>query len=1382
MNLKLIKLYDQLSKYEEAVELRKIIAANSYPMLLKIAQEQLQLFQMEKETEEEEALPKEPVKITFSFNTMIGNKNLSQDGAKFLDSVLEKMSEERPEATEDQLVSELKSEFFTAPNYGYGYYDWFYINSENIKKYLNKYPDLKWKPEDHQLQLPLKELPSKIPLGGTEEQVRLKEKEKEDYYRIKKEITSKEEYRILRKPYYELSSEERIEVRELQQKMNAELKAAFAEAGIKESALYHDDYKNQDFTHSADKIQKLKEEIEEKWHRLKERDAFLKSEIDLLDPGDFEPRPVESIKTYQDFVIGITEYTTWAAKEFIANSINYRPIFEKSWRHPRPVNEYDISDLTKTLELSTLSVDPLEDFHSKNSYLSREMSYCESIISNIIVWKSLFKKINKNLLKEVTKSIDSLDAKSKRTLKWVERFKPEVVKENYVLYLSKIASNFSQESRKFPPNFEQVAIGKISDLKALDFFSLFLHKKNQSDLFKDLVKVLSKDSLASVGSIIITDITNKIRTHLFSLMKIKFEERYFEIGTVIVDGDRRTNWDAKKPTIEQIKNFIRDWNGKPNLKSYENVILSLTKDQSAVDDFYKVQIPDDLEIRVDGYDYYFLDNDITNFISKLKVSDEEEILKKAEEELLEKYESLIIKGIAERISGVLSKNSSRTYYGEPSIQRGDFDKIAPVITSSEFRNLNITSLRLNSVQSIVSHIMTVMRVYTSHLKDYVYFKINFSKREEFNQKLSKLESNFYNTKEDKADYLDTLQSSIRELINLASILLTEDVDDDLKKSIELRLPIYNTCLTAAIEVKNIDKLIKFLSASEDVSKAFGGVGFKDISSGVDDLFSLLNLKSASKKEFIQLISTYVSSGYSGKTLDPKDKVLITSFLSTKTNGKAGHISRIINALGLRDTKQILSTIEYSNKKFTYVNLSVEDLDKAIRSLQLGVMNPEAAAERWLNAAAFIHNHSTIPMNYIKRLLNSPNFLSNTTISKEFIETCTSLYLAGGINGLKNPATTSGGVVVKLIESGLILDKNEFFRVLNSFSRLCANKSGVRPNIGAGTPSMILDDYLEDNKLDYIKSDVPSWESLSFDEKILKIKEKLKAETYALLTEDEANSAIEEFENKIKKIIENSVTEEQYNQDMRIKTLIQSASAKLKLVKSSEALIRYAKDAKKKDERLFDFQWESSQSPFRFRVLKNLDPYHFEVGADTNCCQRLNGVGEGAAIDSFINPLAGVLVLEGKVYGEWKTLSQSYFHFVPKSNGIILDNVEHSYSNLSRFKEKTPFDIDQAYAAFAAYIKEKNNLSYVRCGTEYNKLTNASFSKGSISGGDPRYFEHNRKYTDFSSSSHIDLLKPKFKLTMTLEDKKAMSIYSKLIKLSYDLNKEERLEIFDLCFA
>jgi hypothetical protein len=214
MNSKLIKLYDQLSKYEEAAELRKIIAANSYPMLLKIAQEQLQLFDIEKEeAEEKEDMPKEQRKITFSFNTMIGNCGLSNDGAQFLDAVLQKLLEERPDDLEDEIVSELKSEFFskTYGYYGYGYnYSWFSQNADSVKKYLNKFPDLKWKPEDHQLQLPLKELPSQIPLGGTEEQISSKEKQKEDYYRIKKEIQSKEEYRILRKPYYELSSQERI--------------------------------------------------------------------------------------------------------------------------------------------------------------------------------------------------------------------------------------------------------------------------------------------------------------------------------------------------------------------------------------------------------------------------------------------------------------------------------------------------------------------------------------------------------------------------------------------------------------------------------------------------------------------------------------------------------------------------------------------------------------------------------------------------------------------------------------------------------------------------------------------------------------------------------------------------------------------------------------------------------------------------------------------------------------------------------------------------------------------------------------------------------------------------------------------------------------------
>jgi len=51
-----------------------------------------------------------------------------------------------------------------------------------------------------------------------------------------------------------------------------------------------------------------------------------------------------------------------------------------------------------------------------------------------------------------------------------------------------------------------------------------------------------------------------------------------------------------------------------------------------------------------------------------------------------------------------------------------------------------------------------------------------------------------------------------------------------------------------------------------------------------------------------------------------------------------------------------------------------------------------------------------------------------------------------------------------------------------------------------------------------------------------------------------------------------------------------------------------------------------------------------------------------AVDSFINPLAGVLVL----YKDYMLLSQSYFHYVPEDQGFILDNIEYNENNVKRF--------------------------------------------------------------------------------------------------------------------
>jgi hypothetical protein len=143
------------------------------------------------------------------------------------------------------------------------------------------------------------------------------------------------------------------------------------------------------------------------------------------------------------------------------------------------------------------------------------------------------------------------------------------------------------------------------------------------------------------------------------------------------------------------------------------------------------------------------------------------------------------------------------------------------------------------------------------------------------------------------------------------------------------------------------------------------------------------------------------------------------------------------------------------------------------------------------------------------------------------------------------------------------------------------------------------------------------------------------------------------------------------------------------------------------------------------------------------------VGEVAARDSFVNPLAGVLVLEWKApNGEWTLLTQSYFHYVPKDNGYILDNVE----NNSRNEKESGVDIEAAYAYLGAHIKGTLDIKYFLAGKGYSKIEDSAFKTTKMKGGDPRYFDDKALtsgrgsfYTDFQPSNTIDLLNPKFDL-------------------------------------
>lgn len=1383
MNSKLIRLYDNLLKYEESEELKKIIVANSYPLMLKIAQEQLKLFE---EPEAEAHIESNPT--DFSFKELVGKYGLDNEGAEFLDLLVKEIIKSNPEKVADELVEEMRKDFFSGFNGGLGYYygRWINTNHEKLKKYIKLAPAIAWTPTEHQQSLPFKEIPVSLPLGGTPEQVSIEKREQELAKNIIDEITRKEEYRALLMPHWEAA---RVlggydKHSELNNKKNQEIKERFKENNIPEKYLDRH-IRPEEFIYRADQIEEAKRDLESRWHKLKADNDIIISEIETLNPGTFVVKSPNEINNYEDLVYSIAEYAVWASKLFISQHVDYRPIFDKKWRRTAPMTGWmDISDLKDLLEIQKKSSDPMSDYNEKIQYIRGMELYCSSVLGYIKTWKSIFKRIDKKLLSEVQKLLSDVKPQEIRLYRWVEKFKPEVIKKSYLEYISKIASNIPSESKEFPVGFENVDIKGLDDVSAFNFVNLFLKKKTQSDLMYDLSTSIFK-SLNSIGSELLADLYKKIEAHLFGLSKNIFENKYFKIDVAVSDNlNIERTYNTDKATIEQIRAFINDWSGKPNLRSFENVILSLTKDPFYVENFYQIQLKEFSPYFEKGYGTLY--DVIVKFISKLKVGSEEEILRVSEEQLLSLYYSELMNDAARQIASKLSDSSDIFRYGTVKVGSINFASIAPnlnskrfeVITGREAYNITASSL-LHGVKNITFYLEDDIK-YRSNIGS---FSFQYSDEKNI---IDNIRNNLPGINDSERlllnpEFLNSIERSLNDVKNLASkIQFSPSPEYYKEENVE-------TLLASINELRKISKFGKFIKQSENVTKAFGGVGFKDISSGIDALFTEAKIEGVSKKEFVQIISQYISGAFSEKELPPVEREYVEWFLDSIQNGNfKRYISKIINALQLKNTKQILMTIESANSRLKYINLSEEDLIKSIRSINLGNMPPQAAAERWIRSASFIHNHSTIPIKYIKNLINSPNFLSDTKISKEFIETCTMLYLAGGVNNYKIPEEgskeiTKGTAVKGLIQEGLIPDKAEFYRILNAFSRLCANKDGVRPNLGNGTAEMKLSDWLEINKMQYVET-TDGWNEMDFDSKINIVVQNLK-ESYVGFTEEEIQDSIKNFyENNVKKILESASTKEQYEKDIRIKSLIQLASSKLKLVEKAEIMIKYAKEAKKKDPRLFDFQLNFPNIPFRFRVLKDLDPYHFDVGSDTDCCQRIGGAGAAAAIDSFINPLAGVLLLESNATGEWLTLSQSYFHFVPNANGIILDNVEWSPKNMPPVQSRVPFDINQLYATFAQHIKEKNNLNYVRCGTDHNKLKNTMFSGGKIAGGDPRHIEHSQKYTDFSASSHIDLLKPKFDVKIKIEDKKAMSIYSKLIKIALQLPEEERLELFDLYFA
>jgi hypothetical protein len=257
--------------------------------------------------------------------------------------------------------------------------------------------------------------------------------------------------------------------------------------------------------------------------------------------------------------------------------------------------------------------------------------------------------------------------------------------------------------------------------------------------------------------------------------------------------------------------------------------------------------------------------------------------------------------------------------------------------------------------------------------------------------------------------------------------------------------------------------------------------------------------------------------------------------------------------------------------------------------------------------------------------------------------------------------------------------------------------------------------------------------------------------------------------------------ESLDAQMSIRQSIEETDTDLTALEDYSAFEEYNKLVVPKDKNLFKLNWEVKPKGFRFRVFKTYDPRHFKVGTETSCCQRLGGIGEKAAIDSYVNPVAGVVVLElfaddGSGRKTWNLATQSYFHYVPRDNGYILDNVETNWRWAEKIRSTTGYSAENLYAMLAKKMQDTHDIKYFLSGTGYSKISGSEFKKHRLS-YDPRDFAW-QKYTDWRPSSSLDLLRPNFDLpeipkgkTRRKRKEKLSELYRQIILTKYSNNND-----------
>jgi hypothetical protein len=205
---------------------------------------------------------------------------------------------------------------------------------------------------------------------------------------------------------------------------------------------------------------------------------------------------------------------------------------------------------------------------------------------------------------------------------------------------------------------------------------------------------------------------------------------------------------------------------------------------------------------------------------------------------------------------------------------------------------------------------------------------------------------------------------------------------------------------------------------------------------------------------------------------------------------------------------------------------------------------------------------------------------------------------------------------------------------------------------------------------------------------------------------------------------NKISNKDFKLSIKDKFIDKTLSTLNSIISVNE-LYKYPKLAKPKIE---ETNINLKINEFTFKSLDYKDPLALTIGNDTDCCQKIGGAGAAAAIDSYINPTANVLVL----YKDNKIISQSYFHVakINNQNIIILDNVETNTINSKNV------NINSLYKSLANYLVSKG-FKKVLCGEDYNKLDSRYFKNHSLQ-EDPRFFQVNNSYSDFDHNNHLIL--------------------------------------------